>query len=854
MLNHLFELCLQALYLMPGYSDNLMKQQYDTLQSTAKKKWPRWVRISLRGFLILILLQIVFCLSVVWYVNSHKTEVLQMVTEKLNANLNGKLTIESMEPTFLKSFPRISLHLKNVTIRDARYEKHNKTLLQAGDFDVALNAIAFIRGSVEINKITIGNAAVNLYTDASGYTNSSVFKSNAEKGNDSPVYPELKKFELDKVNFTIDNQNKHKLFQFEVDEINGKMESDTEGWKASFDLKALVKSLAFSTRKGSFIKDKVVEGHFDVESNTAQKNIVISENKLDIGGEYFKLSAEFSDTKDNTTDYAIHIVNDRILWRNASHLLTPNIYSRLDMFNLKETIAVRCDISGNFDVEGDPFILVNAKIKNNQLDSPGGIVTNCSFTGIFTNNHIAGKGFNDQNSAVKFENFNGSYSGMQFTMNHAAILNLENPIATGDLKSKFDLKNLGNVIDPGLLTFTKGTSNVNLNFTGDIVNYKIAKPIVTGTIAINDGTIEYAPRKLHFTKTSILLDFRNNDLFISNINLESGRSVIKMEGEVRNFLNLYYTAPEKVVLNWRINSPEIHLAEFLRFLGSRTVVKSTLPKKKNADFTKDINHLFEKSQVSISLRVKKLFYNKFLATNVKADVLLRDSGISVRNGKLNNSGGFISFNAALSQSGKSNRYKINADVNHVDVSHFFYAFDNFGLQSMNSKNLRGMLSATSEISGAISNDGTLVPKSILGNVAFQLNKGELLNFDPIRKIGKYAFPLRDMNNIVFHDLKGKFSISGEKVLISPMQINSSILNMDVDGLYSFGKGTNISVSVPLRNPEKDKDITDATELAKRRERGIVVRLQAIDGEDGNVKIKLVSRKTQQESRKGNTDN
>ena len=71
-----------------------------------------------------------------------------------------------------------------------------------------------------------------------------------------------------------------------------------------------------------------------------------------------------------------------------------------------------------------------------------------------------------------------------------------------------------------------------------------------------------------------------------------------------------------------------------------------------------------------------------------------------------------------------------------------------------------------------------------------------------------------------------------------MQINSSILNMDVQGVYSFGKGTQIYIDVPLRNPKKNKDITDKDELAKRRNRGIVVHLTAEDDKDGNVKMRL----------------
>lgn len=821
-----------------------MKQPIGNLNQNGKRKWLRWIKIFLRGLGILVLLQIIFCIGAMWYINSHKREILVMVTEKLNENLNGKLTIESMEPTFFESFPRISLQLKNVMIRDREYGKHHKTLLQARNFEVALNALAFIRGAVEINKIGISDAAVHLFTDAGGYSNASVFKKKASQNSDSPAYPELKKFELDRVNFTIENQNKHKLFQFSVANLNGKIAYNTNGWKAGLSLKTIVNSLAFSTIKGSFIKEKTVKGNFEILFDNTKNTIVILPNALDIGGEDFKVSAEFTTAKNNTTDYAIHLVNEKILWRHASHLLTSNIYSRLDLFDLKKPIAVRCDISGNFNEMGDPFILVNAHIKDNELSTPGGLVTDCNFTGIFTNNEINGQGYTDENSAVKFKNFTGTYAGMPFKMTHAAILNLSNPMAKGNFQSRFDLRQLGNVIDPKLLKFGKGTASVNLDFDADIVNYSLAKPVVAGTVAITDGQIEYAPRNLHFTKTAVLLDFKNNDLLIKKIHLQSGKSVVNMEGGIRNFLNVYYTSPEKVLIGLNITSPEIHLAEFLKFLGKRNAAKPLKKKQKTADFTEETNLLFEKSRVNIALRVQKLFYNKFLATNVKADVLLAGSGISVKNGALRNSDGLIRFDATLAQSEKINHYQIRATVNHVNVSKFFYAFDNFGLQSMNSQNLKGGLSAKSNFTGKILESGKLVPNSILGHVSFELDQGALLNFEPIRKIGKYAFPLRDMNHIAFRDLHGSFDLAGEKVTIKPMQINSSILNMDLEGLYSFGKGTNINISVPLRNPEKDKDITDAAELAKRRERGVVVRLQAVDGEGGKVKIKLVSKKQQ----------
>src|SRR5690606_24877758 len=107
---------------------------------------------------------------------------------------------------------------------------------------------------------------------------------------------------------------------------------------------------------------------------------------------------------------------------------------------------------------------------------------------------------------------------------------------------------------------------------------------------------------------------------------------------------------------------------------------------------------------------------------------------------------------------------------------------------------------------------------------------------------RFAFPNRDFDVISIKDLDGGFVIRGEKISIDPMKFSSSVVNMDLEGIYSFGKGTEIYIDVPLRNPERDKEITDSDELAKRRNRGIVLHLTAIDGDDGKVKIKLGSRK------------
>lgn len=820
------------------------------MQDKIKRLWaklaaPRkWVRVVSRILLVLFILIIATYVGLAWYINTNKEEVQAKLLKELNGGLTGSLIIQKMEATFLQGFPRVSLRLEKVVLQDSLYKKHGHTLLKADELNVAVNALALLHGTIEIKKMSIENAAIDMFTDASGYTNTAVFKKNKSKPEDEEgggSFPQLRKLSLENVSLAIDNRQRGKLFKFNVESLDGKIDYKLFGWEADISLKTMVHSLAFNTQKGSFVKEKAIEGDFDISYSESEGYIVFKPNALNIGNENFVIGGKF-EVADTSSGFTINISNDRIMWRDAGHLLSPNISSKLDMFNLDRPISVKCDLVGDFNEEGDPFIHVVAKIKDNALTTPGGLVSDCNFTGEFTNNNSEGKGLSDANSAIKLYNFNGVYAGLPFVMKKISILDLEKPIAVGDFTSKFDIVQLKNIIDKDLITFTKGTADVKLDFTADIVDFKLSKPRVNGIVNVKGADISYVPRRLDFKDVSVALNFTQDNLNISQIVLKSGKSIVNMEGSIKNFLNLYYTDPQKIVLKWNIHSPQLHLGEFLGFLGGRQKAQKAIRKNSKGNFTEEMNELFEKSNVDMKLRVDKLYYNRFLATNVKADVLLTASGMVLKNAGLRNSGGTLQLSGTMSPKGNLNKFNLNATVNNVDINKFFYAFNNFGMETLKSGNLKGLITSKANITGFINDKGAMVPRSIHGNVSFGVKKGGLVNFDPVRNVGKFAFPFRDMNNIEFYNLKGNFDIRGEKVTIAPMQINSSVLNMDVEGVYSFGRGTQIYVDVPLRNPKKDKDITDKEELAKRRNRGIVVHLTAEDDDEGNVKVKLRGKK------------
>jgi len=314
-----------------------------------------------------------------------------------------------------------------------------------------------------------------------------------------------------------------------------------------------------------------------------------------------------------------------------------------------------------------------------------------------------------------------------------------------------------------------------------------------------------------------------------------------MNGRVNNFLNLYYNAPEKIVLTWNIHSPQLYLGEFLGLLNNGDDAES-MPKSRNSSNVIDqLSNVLRKGNAELHLQADNAHYFKFLATDVHADILTSPGGINLKSVGLKNAGGSLRLNGFITR-GKSMKLSLNTTVSKVNVHEFFYDFDNFGLKDFTYENLEGLLSARTSITAGMNSKGSLIPGSIIGTVDINLQQGQLINFKPLLGIGKFAFPFRDINHITIPNLDGHFKINGDKIEIAPMKISSSVLNMDVAGTYGLTNGTNIALDVPLRNPKGDT--TD-----KKRYKGIVLHILAKSDETGKIKIGF--NKNRKDKDKGN---
>ncbi|GEP98591.1 AsmA family protein [Chitinophaga cymbidii] len=802
---------------------------------------PRWLRLSLISLVSLITLVIILWLVLALIIRSNKQAILHQITEQLGGRINGTLEIKDMEPSLVRSFPNVSVTLIDVSLKDSLFTSHQRPLLKVEEVYVKVNTFAIIRKKVDIRQVFLKNGSIRLFTDSTGYSNKYLFQSkpSARPKSRQPV---IGSFRLENVLLEIEDQVKSKLFRFDIRSVRGQMiNRDTTGWQCDLQTDVLIRDMAFNTAKGSYAQQKVLKSNLHIEYDRSAKILRIPSQTLRFDEQPVVVDGLFSFSQKPAL-FNLKIRADAIGFRTAASMLPKSASQKLDSISFSQPLNVLADIKGRMQFRDTPHVNVSWNTQNNTLTAKGIELGQCSFSGGYLNEVQPGMGHGDNNSRISLYDFKGQFDSIPITADTIRVVNLKHPVLTGRFKSNFPLASLTRPMGAHLFQFTKGNASVDLEYAGSWDAKDTIPGYLKGIVQISDGAFTYVPRNQAFQQCNATLDFTGADLFIRNVKVQSGKSALLMEGSIRNILNFYFNAPEKITLDWSVNSPLINLNEFHSFFSKRQKHQRQPQKASRhhrAKLLRQLDVVLEACSVNMDVNLNKVQYRKFTAQNVKANVQLTKESIRLNKVALQAAGGSMQLNGTVTQTGNGNdKFNVDARIQQVQVDQLFHAFENFGQDGVEAKNLKGIFSATARLSGGMKEDASIRPHSMFGTIKFDLKKGALVNFEPLERIGKFVFRKRDMSNITFENISNTLDIKGNKVVIYPMVISSSVVNIELEGVYGLPKGTDIKMKIPLRNPKGDDLITDITELQKRRKRGIVVNLHAVDGEDGKVKLKL----------------
>jgi len=777
----------------------------------------------LRAFIILAAIFVLVWVFFFAYLAFNKNKIISKIKSQLNQQIKGNISIGDLKPDFLHAFPFLAIKISDVVIRDSLWKQHQHDFLNTQTIYVRLKPFSLFSQKPAAGKITIENGTVCFYTDSTGHSN--IVKADSAATGSKKEIPDLL---FVNTRFIMQDERKHKLHDIYCERLKCDIEKEQNFTRFKIKIQSIVHCLSFNTEKGSYLREKDLEGKFELIWEN--KNVLkFSDVDLKIDRQAFSFSGKLAFDQQI---FNLSIKTKKIGYEKALSLLPDSIQKKLNRYKIDQPIPVQANFSGSLAAGTMPFVTVNIETRKAHIVTPPAEFNNCAFAANFTNQVVGGNPPSDENSKIIFKDFTGEWENISLKSDSVIITNLIHPFMSCDVGSAFDLTQLNELSGSNTIQFMQGKGNMAIHYKASLNNDSVPATI-NGNIILKNVELSYLPRNFSLKNCNGTVEFKGQDIFIKKLSAMAGNNQLLMNGSVDNLLTLLNT-PEKLTINWNIYSPDLDINNFIGYLGKQTTATiSNSSKKRFFKIADKVDRMLKNGTANLRIRADHVIYKKFSAKNIFASILLLQNKIVLNEASLTPINGSIRVNGSLTDGAYANILNVSTTLDHVNIPEVFHAFNNFGQDAITEKNMRGVLSATIVMSAALTDKATVVENSLTAKIDFNVQNGELINFEPVQKISETAFKKRDFSNLRFAELKNSLEINGSAIKIPNMEIHSNVFTMFVQGIYDVKKGTDMSIRLPASNLKKaNEDVV----LKNKNKPGLSIRLRAKTGEDGKLKV------------------
>src|SRR4051794_15832614 len=630
------------------------------------------------------------------YINHHKQAFVTIINNKLNESVEGTATIKDVTINVWRHFPNADVALNDIVIKDSLY---NKPLLQARYLSTRINILKLIFKQVNIHNLFVEDAIFHLFSDKNGYTNAYLLKGKKKKssGGQSTTIDEI---ELKNVGIVTENATKEKWFGVLFNYAHAGLDYTDSVVNISLETNALVKGLGFNLQKGYFLKDKTLKANWKFSFNKASKHLSFNETPVKIGPTDFLLKGDFFVADTLTSHFRLSVKTSNINYKEAASLLTPNISRKVNLVELTKPFNLSATIEGGMGYRTIPQINVEWAVAHNQLITPALTLDDCSFTGTFTNERNKQYPRTDDNSEIALNKISAKWGKLLLVANSPTVVtNLVHPVLQFDFSSATNLSALEEKLNLATLHFIKGTAELNLQYNGPLGTNPALLEYLSGNLKVKNAEVVYKPRNLTFSNCNGEVVFSQSDLLVNNLQCDLNTNHFKVNIAGQNVNLLANTnLPGQASILCTVYTPDLDLTDFKSLFAARRVV---VRKKSSGGVAKpavQIDDVLENGTLNLVLQANAVHLKHFTANNVQGRIAFANNDMDIQKVALQHADGRLTMNGKVHQVNEHyNDASANLNLENINIEKLFYAFDNFGMQSLNSSNIRGIFNATTNL-------------------------------------------------------------------------------------------------------------------------------------------------------------
>ncbi|MEX2597271.1 MAG: AsmA-like C-terminal region-containing protein [Salibacteraceae bacterium] len=745
----------------------------------------------------------------------YEEPVRNYIVKRVNQRLQSPVHVSDINFSFLERFPSASLVMDDVWAEENRIKIGDPdTLFYFQKVFLNLNLFDIFNGNYKINAIEVRNGFMNFLVDKEGYDNYHIWK---EGSDTSSFFLELDKVHLENTAFTFVNelrQQRYDLIAYDLF-FRGKFSDDNYTMAVFGD--GIVHDL--SIKETSYLRNRLVDVETDLDIVSSLESYAFKKGSLTIDNELnFSVSGAFvGDGID------LHVKGNELDIIKSLGLIPTQSREALNEYESSGELTFDCTLKGAFGRSENPALEASFSFNNAAISKKNSSWSLTELMGTGTLNNGSRRNF----STVKLvlHDVKGKLNDDAFSAD-VSIVNFDRPTIDGNAIIKTDLQGLNEFFIIDGLEKAEGKVDISATITAQINDLENPQPQdflnskASGFIKVSQANLKLKDDERVYAIDTASFSLANNDLQIERYNGSINNCPIDLSGKAKGFLGYLFTKEGLLDVRGELKTGAIDLNElFLSTSNSTSGVVVAFPNRSR----------WQMSIISESFQI-----GSFLAEEVSGNLTMTPFKVEASNLHFLSQSGQVQGQAGVYKFDE-NQLGIRADFTtvEVDIKEIFTTFHNFDQQFITAEVLEGRLDAEIEFQAFCDSLLTIDQSSIIASANVKIKEGALIQFEPLISIADEVkkkpmlrlFVAVDelkkrLEVVRFATLENDISIRNGMITIPQMEIQSSALNLKINGTHSFDNRIDYSFDFAMNEMLTLKDRTEPyNEFVQRDDAG-----------------------------------
>ncbi len=727
-----------------------------------------------------------------------KEKIKELITSQAGEYLNAKLEFADLDLSLFRSFPALSIRIDELSLSGINeFEKDTLVAFNYFQTDVNLMSVAF-GDAIEIKAIILNEPKILAKVLANGKANWDIAKEDTtvvEKvdttQSDSKFKISLKKFEIKNAQIVYDDAEGN--IYAAIDSLDFYLKGDMTQDHTTLNIVSTIKSLTTTYEGITYLKKVRMGFKSDLDADLANSIYKFKENEFRLNEIVMGFDGKVEMPTDDI-DIDITFKTGNTAFKPVLSLI-PVVYMT-DFEGVKTSGQFKLSgyVKGIYNDDNLPAFGMNLLVKNARFQYPDlpKSVENINF-----DVQVDNKGGSGDDNTIDIKKAHIEMAQNPFDANMKIITTSADVDMNGKVIGKIDFGSLKDIVPLDDMTI-KGILDANLEFGGKLSSLEKEKYDefkAKGDIKLTNFSYESSDMPKTVNIPSALMTFTPNFVSLNNLDVNIGKTDLHMNGTLDNLLP-YVLQDSTLLARFNFSSAYFNANDLVGDEAVAEVEAESTDTVPLTAFAIPVN-------IDFLLRSKmdKIIYDDLEITNLKGDIILKNSKMIFKDVLMNLLKGSMKMNGYYdAKDTLSPKVKYQMNIKDFDIPAAFETFNTVQKLAPIAKNANGKFSLDFDFSSDLDYYLSPVYKTLNGKGRFKSKNIQLTEVETLTKLSELT-KWKKLANPSLKDIDLKFEIKNGNIKVDPTKMKMGKSELEFGGTQGLDK--KIDYDLKMNIPRKE---------------------------------------------------